>query len=219
MGKIDEAMTTLVQIEDRTERALELAGLISTLFKLRGVILVVTGELAYASYADAPAEEPELELAPFTGKLLPRLVQEIMSGQLGGEGAIGRWVVAGIPVRLHNEFSFAMRELCRDFNTDHGVVKLIPAEELAAERILASVYPVANPVAHREAIRLLINGLTDAFHMDWTALRKICYLPDYRVGEELSQFRAEAKQRADTLGLTTSPVDGKATGKLPEFNI
>jgi hypothetical protein len=219
MGKIDEAMTTLLQIEDRTERALELAGLISTLFKLRGVILVVTGELAYASYADAPATNPELELAPFTGKLLPRLAQEIMSGQLGGEGAIGRWVVAGIPVRLYNEFSLSMRELCRDFNTDHGVVKLSPAEEITADRILASVYPVANPVAHREAIRLLINGLTDAFHMDWVALRKICYLPDYRIGEELAQFRAEAKQRADTLGLTTDPIDGRATGKLPEFTI
>jgi hypothetical protein len=219
MGKIDEAMATLVQIEDRTERALELAGLISTLFKLRGVILVVTGELAYASYADAPATNPELELAPFSGKLLPRLVQEIMSSQLGGEGAVSRWIVAGIPVRFTNEFTLSMRELCRDFNTDHGVVKLIPAEEITAERILASVYPVANPVAHREAMRLLINGLTDAFHMDWVALRKICYLPDYRVGEELSQFRAEAKQRADTLGLTTSPIDGKATGKLPDFTI
>ena len=219
MSKIDESMAALVQIEDRTERALELAGLISTLFKLRGVVLVVTGELAYASYADVPLTQPELELAPFTGKLAPRLVQEIMSGQLGGEGAIGRWMIADIPVRLYNQFDFSMRELCRDFNTDHGVVKLSPAEEIIADRILASIYPVANPVAHREAIQLLINGLTDAFRMDWIALRKICYLPDYRVGEELAQLRTEAKQRADTLGLTTDPVDGKATGKLPDFNI
>jgi hypothetical protein len=219
MSKIDQAMAALGQIEDQTERALELAGLISTLFKLRGVVLVVTGELAYASYADAPLPHPEVELAPLTGKLAPRLAQEIMSGQLGGEGAIGRWVVADIPVRLFNELDLSMRELCRDFNTDHGVVKLIPAEEITAERILASVFPVANPVAHREAIRLLINGLTDAFRMDWIALRKICYQPDYRVGEELAQLRTEAKQRADTLGLTTDPVDGKATGKLPDFNI
>ena len=96
---------------------------------------------------------------------------------------------------------------------------LVPAEEMTAERILASIYPVANPVAHREAIQLLINALTEAFRMDWVALRKICYLPDYRVGEELSQFRTEAKQRADTLGLTTDPVDGKATGKLPDWTI
>ena len=219
MSKIDEAMASLVQIEDHTERALELAGLISTLFKLRGVVLVVTGELAYASYADVPLTQPELELAPITGKLAPRLVQEIMSGQLGGEGAIGRWIIADIPVRLYNQFDFSMRELCRDFNTDHGVVKLVPAEEITAERILASIYPVANPVAHRQAIKLLINALTDAFRMDWIALRKICYLPDYRVGEELAQFRTEAKQRADTLGLTTDPVDGKATGKLPDWTI
>ncbi len=213
MSKIEEALAALVRIEDRTERALEVAGLISTLFKLRGVILVVTGELAYASYADVPAKYPELELAPLSGKLAPRLAQEIMSGQLGGEGAIGRWVIADIPVRLYNEFNLAMRELCRDFNTDHGVVKLIPAEEITAERILASVYPSSNPIAHREAIQLLINGLTDAFRMDWIALRKICYLPEYRVGEELAQFRTEAKQRADTLGLTVDPSTGQ-TGSL-----
>jgi hypothetical protein len=219
MSKIDQAMAALGQIEDQTERALELAGLISTLFKLRGVVLVVTGELAYASYADAPLPHPEVELAPLTGKLAPRLAQEIMSGQLGGEGAIGRWVVAGLPVRLYSELTLSLRELCRDFNTDHGVVKLSPAEEITADRILSSVYPVFNPVAHREVIRLLINGLTDAFRMDWIALRKICHLPEYRVGEELAQFRTEAKQRADTLGLTTDPVDGKATGRLPDFNI
>jgi hypothetical protein len=209
MSKIDEALQALARIEDPTERALELAGLISTLFKLRGVVLVVTGELAYASYADAPAAYPELELAPLSGKLPPRLMQEIMSGQLGAEGAI--------PVRFHNEFSLVLRDLCRDFNTDHGVVKLIPAEEITAERILAAVFPASNPIAHREAITMLVNGLTEAFRMDWIALRKICYHPDYRVGEELAQLRVEAKRRADALGLADPFGNPSPTSTLPSI--
>jgi hypothetical protein len=218
MNKIEEALGTLEGLTDATERALELAGLISTLFKLKGVVLVVTGELAYASYADAPATEVELELAPISGHLAPRVAQEIMGGQLEGEGAIGRWIVAGVPVRLHNAFELALPELCRDFNTEHGVVKLIPAEELTAERILASVYPVANPAAHREAITLLINGLAEAFRMDWIALRKVCHHPDYRVGEELAQLRVEAKQRADMLGLMPDPYGEQVTAREPDWN-
>jgi hypothetical protein len=217
MDKIEESLHALVRIDDPTERALELAGLIATLFKLRGLVLVVTGELAYASYADTPAKYPQLELAPLSGKLAPRVIQEIMSGQLHAQGFIGRWNVAGVPVRFYNEYSIVLRELCRDFNTEHGVVKLLPAEEITADRILASIYPESNTVAHREAITLLINGLTDAFHMDWIALRKICYHPDYRVGDELAQLRGEAKNRADTLGLTPDAYGERGAVRHPDW--
>jgi hypothetical protein len=217
MGKIDETLRALAQIDDPTERALELAGLISTLFKLRGIVLIVTGELAYASYADVSAHDPELELAPLNGKLTPHLLQEIMGGQLEAHGTIDRWNVANILVRFHREFGFALRDLCRDFNTDHGIVKLFPAEEITADRILAAVYPVPNPIAHRQAITLLVNGLTEAFRMDWSALRKLCHHPDYHVGEELAQLRMEAKRRADALGLADPFGNPSSTSNLPSF--
>jgi hypothetical protein len=206
MGRIDDALVSLRQLENETERALQLAGLISTLFKIRGVALIVTGRLAFDSYANTTTSEPELELATFAGKTTPRMLQEIMGGQLHGEGLIHRWKVAGIPIRLQESFATAHPALCRDFMTDHGVVKLIPAEEITAERILASAYPVPNAVAHEEARQLLINALTDAFKMDWTVLGALCHLPEYRVGEELAQLRAQAKQEADAQGLGADPV-------------
>jgi len=215
MGRIDDALLSLEQLEDGTERALQLAGLISTLFKIKGVALIVTGRLAFDSYANTAAPEPELELAALAGKLSPRMLQEIMAGQLHAEGAIDRWKAVGIPIRFLGETGATYRGVCRDFMTDHGVVKLIPAEEITVERILAAVYPVPNPVAHEEARQLLINALTDAFHMDWGVLQTLCHQPEYRVGEELAQLRAQAKQEADALGLSTDHIG--ESGPMPDL--
>jgi hypothetical protein len=206
MGRVDDSLSMLQEMEDGTERALQLAGLISTLFKIRGVALIVTGKLAFDSYANTTSRDPELELAPFTGRLAPRLLQEIMGEQLHAVGAIDRWTVVGLPVRFHQDHSTNYRELCRDYMTDHGVVKLIPAEEITAAKILAAVYPAPDPVAGAEARLLLVNGVTEAFRMDWTVLQKICHQPEYRIGEELAQMRAAAKQEADEQGLMPDSI-------------
>jgi hypothetical protein len=206
MSKIQEALKTLSLIIDPTERAVELAGLISTLFKLRDVALIVTGELAYNSYAATASTEPELELAAFAGKLTPRLLQEIMVGQLGAEGGVNRWTLLDIPIRFHFESGLALHDLCRDFTTRHGIVKLWPAEEITAKRVLAAVFPEFNPIARGEALTLLTQALVDAFQMNWIALREICHGPEYRVGEELTQLRIEAKEDADARGLSFDQI-------------
>jgi hypothetical protein len=227
MGKIEDALQKLEAVEDPTARALEVAGLISTVFKLRQVVVVLTGELAFSSYANTTRPEPEVELAPFAGKLTPRLLQEVMGGQLRAEGELRRWTVAGIPVRFQGEITLAARDLCRDLRTEFGVVKLVPAEEITADRILAAVYPGFNPVANQEALTLLTNGLVNAFKMDWAVLGKICHQPDYHVGEELAQLRVLAKQGADAMGLTPDQTgelprirsQKEATGELPPLRM
>ena len=205
MGRIDEALSSLDTLHDSTERALQLAGLLSTLFKIKGVALVVTGRLAFDSYANSTSDKPELELATFTGKLTPRVVLEVMRGQLHAKGLISHWTVAGIPVAQflpRIETTIAYRELCRDFTTDHAsIVKLLPwRDEITAERILASVYPEVDTEAQTQARLLLINGLTNAFQMDWTVLHQLCHLPEYRVGEELAKMRLAAKKDVDAIG-------------------
>jgi hypothetical protein len=200
MGRIDDAIGALEATEDGTERALHLAGLITTLFKIKGVGLVVTGQLAYDVYASSASERPELELAAFAGDLAPRSILEIMRGQLHAHGSLYKWTVAGIPVGFHHDAAIANRDLCREFTTDHGVVKLLPVEEITADRILAAVYPEPDPEVHAQAHQLLINGLADVFQMDWTALHTLCHRPDYRVGEELAKMRLAAKKDVDAMG-------------------
>ena len=123
-----------------------------------------------------------------------------MRGQLYAKGSLYHWTVAGIPVRLHNDAVIAHRELCRDFTTDHGVVKLLPVEEITADCILAAAHPTPDPEAQTRAHRLLVNGLAGAFHMDWAVLQSLCDRPEYRVGEELARMRLAAKKDVDAMG-------------------
>ena len=215
MGRIDDALQSLEATEDGTERALQLAGLISTLFKIKGVSLVVVGQLAYDSYADTASEYPEIELAVFAGDFAPRVVLEIMRGQLYGQGSLYRWLVAGIPIRFQHDTAIANRELCREFTTGLGVVKLMPVEEIAANYILASVHPNLDEIAHGRAHQLLMSGLADVFQMDWPALHALCHRPEYRVGEELARMRLAAKKEVDVLGMARDHVG--ETGPLPSI--
>jgi len=194
---------------------MQLAGLISTLFKIKGVVLIVTGQLAFDSYANASSAKPELELAALSGKLAPRTVLEVMRGQLRAKGLLHTWTVAGIPIRFQDDTVIAYRDLCRDFMTDHGVVKLLPAEEITAECILTAVYPEPNAEAQTRARLLLINGLTDAFHMNWTVLHALCHRPEFRVGEELAQMRLSAKKDVDAIGGVVDQV-GHPSAVPPE---
>jgi hypothetical protein len=200
MGRIDDSIQTLERMEDRTERALQLAGLISTLFKIKGVVLVATNQLAFDSYANTESENPEVNLAAFAGELAPRAILEIMRGQLYASGSIYHWTVAGISVRFQNDTVIVHRELCPDFTTDHGVLKLLPVEEITADCILAAVHPEPDAEAQARARQLLVNGLSEVFHMDWTVLHALCHRPDYRVGEELAKMRLAAKKEVDTMG-------------------
>jgi len=215
MGRIDDALQILAATDDGTERALQLAGLISTLFKIKGVSLVITGQLAYDSYASTSSEYPEVEMAVFAGEFAPRAVLEIMRGQLYGKGSLYRWLVAGVAVHFLHDIAIARRELCREFTTNHGVVKLLPVEEMTANYILASVYPDIDPVAHHRAHLLLINGLAETFQMDWPALHALCHRPDYRVGEELARMRLAAKKEVDAMGMEPDRVG--ETGPLPSI--
>jgi hypothetical protein len=217
MGRIDEAIRTLEDTVDGTERALQLAGLISTLFKIKGVVLVVTRQLAFDSYADAISERPEVDLAALNGVLTPRTILEIMRGQLYAQGSLYCWNVAGIPVRFHHDAVIVYRELCREFTTDHGVVRLLPVEEITADCILAAVYPVADAQAEARARVLLTNGLSDVFHMDWAVLHTLCHRPEYRIGEELAQLRRAAKREVDAMGTGRDHVG--ETSVLPKVEV
>lgn len=215
MGRIDDALLTLRGMPLGTERALQLAGLISTLFKINGVVLVTTGQLAFHGYADTRFDQPEIDFAPLTGTLPPRTVLDVMRGQIHAKGSIYEWHVGRIPVRFHDSLHIAHRELCRDFTTNHGVAKLVPVEEITADYILASVYPSQDTGAYVRAHRLLFNGLAEVFEMNWQVLSALCHRPEYRVGDELAQMRIEAKKDVDTQGKMPDHIGD--TGQMPSI--
>ncbi len=198
MGKIDEALGQIESIQDHTERAMTLGGLVSTLLKLKGITPIIVGRLAYDTYLGNSNEQKELILATLSGQFTPRILQEVFGEQLRGTGMMWKWKVANTTVKLTGEAILSRKELCRDFQTDYGVVKLMPAEELAAERVLASIYPKPNEQARYEAKRILILGLAESLVIDWHALQELCNSELYRAGEQLAALRTEAKQEVDS---------------------
>lgn len=197
MGKIDEALVQIESIKDWTERAMTLGGLVSTLLKLKGVTPIIVGRLAYDTYLGNSNEQEELILATLSGRLSPRILQEVFGEQLRGTGMMWKWKVANTVVKITGEAVLERKELCRDFQTDYGVAKLMPVEELCAERILASIYPKPNEQARYEAKRLLILGLAETLVIDWQVLQELCNSERYRAGEQLAALRTEAKQEVD----------------------
>jgi len=198
MGKIDEALLQIESIKDWTERATTLGGLVSTLLKLKGVTPIIVGRLAYDTYLGNANEQEELVLASVSGRFTPRIMQEVFGEQLHGTGMIWKWKVANTTVKLTGEAIISRKDLCRDFQSDYGVVKLVPVEELAAERMLASIYPKPNEQARYEAKRILILGLAESLVIDWQALQELCNSELYRAGEQLAALRTEAKQEVDS---------------------
>lgn len=197
MGKVDEALEKIQSIEDNTERALQLAGLISTLLKIKGVLPVIIGQTALDCYLNVANGTDQLQLGIHTGKINPRLMQEVFQDQLKGKGMLSEWRICNIDIKVEEEFSSQNRELCRDFTTEYGIVKLVPAEDLTAARIWAAFYPHPNPETMEEAKVLLMYALAGHFVMDWAALENVCVA--FKVGEKLERLRNEAQEELTTM--------------------
>jgi hypothetical protein len=199
MSKVNEALARIQASPDTTERAMFLAALISTLMRIRGVELVMVGDIAFDCYADRSGTSAHLTLCLLEGRLNARLMQEVLGAHLGGTGMTWKWEIAGVSVKLGGQVLTDFPGLCRDFKTDFGVAKVIPAEELVAERILASVYPARNAVAHEEARHLMALALADVFAMDWEILLALCQSKSYSVADQFTALRQEADREARRL--------------------
>lgn len=216
MGKIEDSLTAIQAIEDSTERAMALGGLISTLFKMRGIVPVMVGRLAYDCYVGDINTGRDLVLGTFNGVHQPRVLQEVLGEQLQGEGMIWNWYIAAVAVEIRPDFVSTQKDLCRDFQTDYGIIKLMPLEELIAERVLASYYPRPNDTARSEAKRLMAMGLANVYDIKWPVLQEMCNSNAYRVGEQLAELRGEAKQDVDeALSDAQSRVLEESTDTIP----
>lgn len=188
-----------------------LGGLASTLLRLKGITGIIVGRLAFDVYMGNSNQQEELILATHTGRFTPRILQEVFGEQLQGTGKMWKWKVAGTTVKLTGEAVIERKDLCREFNTDFGAVKLIPVEELIAERILASFYPKPNEQARFEAKRLLTLGLAESLVVDWQALTELCNSQIYRAGEQLAALRTEAKYEVDAVLAAEAALAAAAT--------
>jgi hypothetical protein len=219
VSKIDEALARIEATEDTSERAFQLAGLVSTLLKIKGIVPVVIGQTALDCYTNGQNGGRVLNLSVFSGTLNPRIMQEVFGEQLHGKGLLTEWEVAGITIRLEEEFISEHRDLCRDFKSDFGIVKLMPAEDLTAAKLWQATRPEVGEAALLQAKALLINALAETFIMDWDILERVCASPPFQVESLLVQMKLEAEEDLAAIRAESPPpapeVAAPATPPVP----
>ena len=75
--------------------------------------------------------------------------------------------------------SFA-RTPFRRVEAPYGHILLMKPEDLLVERVLVSVYPEKNKVAHKCARELVVVALVGAVNMDWSEVLRVANLREYR---------------------------------------
>lgn len=184
---IQAAKADIEATGDLLERAMKLAGLLTTLFRQRGFPLVVVGGSAVEFYTEGGYMSGDVDFCRRTlnGPSL-RMVRDVLL-PLGGK-CIGRsWMVCGIFVDMlgvvENETSKPYREL----ETPFGTVSLLPPELALVERVF---YAMDSDECRPAAVQMMASALEDR-DFDWAEAERLADLPSFKVLSELRTLKAE----------------------------
>ncbi len=194
---IHAALADISAEDDPTLKHMKLAGLVSTLFRERGVELVVVGGSAIEFYTEGEYASGDIDLCT-TSLRRPdqRMRQEVM-GLLGAKGGPRSWEVAGHYVDILGALEGLTKKPLDELQTPYGPVHVSPPEELLVERVLASVYPSAHEPSAQCAKTLIAVALSGQIEMDWREVMRLAELPEYRI---LLEIKESVDQIADELG-------------------
>lgn len=176
---------------DPTLKHLNLASLVSAVFRERGVELVVVGGSAIEFYTEGAYVSGDLDLCLIPpGRLDARTRQELM-GRLDARGGPRSWQVAGVYVDILGEVETLANTPFTELKAPYGSVRLISPEELLVERVLVSVYPQPYEPAEQCARKLAAVALAGLVEMDWAEVRRLAARPEYRILPELEKLLGE----------------------------
>ena len=188
---LQAARNDIENTPDLLERAMKLAGLLTTLFAERGFPMVVVGGSAVEFYTEGGYMSGDIDMCRKTLRSVPpRMLQEIAES-LGGKGLGRNWLICGIYVDilgvLESETILPERELM----TPYGVVKVLPAELALVERIL---YAEQDRECIESARQMMAAAICDR-NFDWAEAERLANLPDFKVLDGMRRFRAEMESR------------------------
>jgi hypothetical protein len=181
---IQKGLADISTEQDPTLKSLKLASLCSALWRERGVELVVVGGSAIEFLTDGAYASGDLDLCHTTGATLPIRDRQELMGLLGAKGGPRNWQVAGMFLDLLGPAESFARTPYRKLEGPYGPVAIMKAEDLLVERVLISVYPQPDPAARGCAMMLTAVALRNQIAMDWSEVRRVAQLPEYRNVEE-----------------------------------
>jgi hypothetical protein len=201
--KIQAALADISADTDPTRKAAKLASLCSTLFRERGIELVVVGGSAIELLTDGAYASGDVDLCRLTPAALSLRERQEVMGQLGAQGGPRSWQVAGAFVDLLGPLESLARTPLRRINAPYGVIQIVQPEELLVERVLVAGYPQPHGPARRCAKVLAAVSLRGQLGMDWQEVRRLACRPEYRI---LPECKALVREAANELKIK-SPLD------------
>ena len=175
---------------DLLERAMKLAGLITTLFAQRGFHLVVVGGSAVEFYTEGGYMSGDIDFCrrSLVGPSL-RLIREVLL-PLGG-ACVGRnWQVCGLFVDLLGIVESETSKEYRKLETPYGTVSIIPPELALVERVF---YSLDSNECVASARQMMASALEDA-DFDWAEAERIADSPAFKVLDEFRALKEEVRR-------------------------
>ncbi len=191
-AQIQRALADITAETDPTLKHLKLASLVSTVFRERGIELVVVGGSAIEFYTEGAYVSGDLDLC-LTASPRPLTVrerQEIMA-QLEARGGPRSWEVAGAYVDVLGSFENLARTPLRKLQSPYGDICVSPVEELIVERILVARYPQEFPPARECAKKLLAAALREEVETDWREVKRLAQSSAYQNWKEVQTLADE----------------------------
>lgn len=187
---IAAARADIESTEDLLLRAIKLSGVITTLFKKRGIPLVVVGGSAVEFYTVGGYMSGDIDFCRRSLKAPSlRLIKEILE-PLGGKCVGRNWMVCGLFVDL---LGIVETETYKDFvkvETPYGTVSMIPPELSLVERVF---YAMESEESVASARQMMVAALADE-NFDWDEAERLAALPDFKVLDELNKLKSEVSQ-------------------------
>ena len=173
--------------EDLFLRSMKLAGIVTALFKKRGIPLVVVGGSAVEFYTAGGYMSGDIDFCrrSLKGPSL-RLIKDILE-PLGGKCVGRNWLVCGIFVDM---LGIVETETYKDFSvveTPYGEVFMIPPELALVERVFYSLDSEECVASARQMMAAAMNDV----NFDWQEAERLAGLPDFGVLPELRRMKEE----------------------------
>ena len=187
--ELQRALDDINNTADLLERALKLAGLLTSLFQNRGFPLVVVGGSAVEFYTEGGYMSGDIDLCRTSLKAIPlRVMQEVIA-ELGGKGVARSWEICGLFVDMLGFLESETVLPCRELQTPYGVVRIIPPELALVERVLVACCPYSEE-ATVTAKKMMVAALADTA-FDWKETERLAALPSFDVLNEMLTIKRE----------------------------
>lgn len=194
--KIKSALTDISGEKDPTLKSAKLASLCSTLWAERGVELVVVGGSAIEILTEGAYASGDLDMCHANKATLPIAERKEIMGLLGAKGGPRNWQVAGMYLDLLGPVESFARTPFRRVEAPYGSILVMKPEDLLVERVLMSFYLGESQTARDCAKKLVAMILDGVIPVDWSEVRRLANLPEYR---NLPQCVQLVKEVADEL--------------------